>query len=64
MVGSSELGQVKEVHSDKGELFVVLLKGEDFTPPYPGLFGRNLEELETIEKLYQSRRSGLVLPSS
>ena len=49
------LGQIKKVHEGKSEKFLLLLKGKDFQPPFPGVFGRGLEEGEVIVNLMKNK---------
>jgi len=50
-------GLVKEVHSTEGEKFLLLLKGADLQPPFPGVFRRDLSEKTEIIELLKSNKS-------
>lgn len=40
------LGQIKSAHSGKQSSFLLLLKGANFEPPFPGVFSKDLTEKE------------------
>jgi len=46
------LGQVQETYKGGAHPFVAVLKGPDLQPPFRGLFGYPIYELETVMALY------------
>lgn len=47
------LGQVAAVESESTEPFLLLLKGTDFEPIFPGVFGRSLEDRKEAIELHK-----------
>jgi hypothetical protein len=50
-------GDIKEAHSTEGEKFLLLLKGDNLQPPFPGVFSRGISEKEEIMRLMKSNKS-------
>ena len=50
-------GQIKSAHSSDGSKFLVLLKGEDFQPPFSGVFSKGLDELDEVLNIISKRKS-------
>ena len=51
------LGQIKEAHDKDNPKFLLLLKGSDFNPPFPGVFGRSIEDKDEILSLLKSNQA-------
>lgn len=50
------LGQIKEAHSGEQSSFLLLLKGSNFEPPFPGVFRKDIAEKEKFSKAIKSKK--------
>ncbi len=50
------LGQIKEAHAGKQTSILLLLKGANFEPPFPGVFRRDLLEKEKLLEAIKSNQ--------
>jgi hypothetical protein len=58
------LGQIKEAHAGEQPPFLLLLKGSNFEPPFPGVFGKDIAEKEKFSKAIKSNKALQHAPSA
>ena len=58
------LGQIKEAHAGAQSSFLLLLKGSNFEPPFPGIFRKNVAEKEKFLKAIESNKALQHAPSA
>ena len=49
-------GQIRDAHSSEAGKLLLLLKGDDFQPPYPGTFSLSLTEKDKVIELMKSNK--------